>query len=571
MSQIKDFDEIYSDYLKSNKSIDDMDILKEDMTNLYEIIDPDNIIDTYSSDKIESLLQRIINNKDWEILLYLFDLELNYSYDLFKAEYIQTQVENLDYTKQWYEFLKKFYKNNNKNSMYIIYYIKNTRNEELFNTIFSENDIEQMVINNTRDFNFITTQLKSIPAITDLLKKYTISNKKKVDLKKQNNLPFQPNIRKDLIIEASTKYALLGKKLFEKCKTSQITFEEINERLSQLRRWNQGKTEWEDDFDHSEDDKDYLNSLLSPINLNTSFDDTPSSEEIDYFASVCGLTHDIVSIEDLFTYDWREKSIIYIDPKTNLQYIKVPKEGVIYHGMDIKYPFDMSRIPKYFGTLTTAYPYGFVSMKNARTAEQGKVIAFRLKRDILVLDISVIENWKILIPTENSAPKEVLIAAEECFNYKSNSDNILTRTSTTECDNIIYQYLLSLPQTSIADAAGARSQGKMTDEIVFVDSSKLELAGYELPYEIVMVNDLTSDNGVDCAFVIEARSSMNDRNFRLVTTLSEKDFREHKYQFAPEAGEKTFDNITPEQITKMRQQCMQRALGNFDIATIEEF
>jgi hypothetical protein len=212
--------------------------------------------------------------------------------------------------------------------------------------------------------------------------------------------------------------------------------------------------------------------------------------------------------------------------------------------MDIKYPFDISRIPKYFGTLTTAYPYGFVSLKNARSAEQGKVIAFRLKRDILVLDISVLENWKILIPTISFVPEEVLKAADECFYYKPNSDRkFISRTSSTECDNIIYQYLLSLPQTSIADAAGARSQGKMSDEIVFTDSYKLQSVGYELPYEIVMVNDLTYDKGVECAFVIEARSSVDDRNFRLVTSLSEKDFREHRMIFSPEAGEKTFNNI----------------------------
>ena len=85
-----------------------------------------------------------------------------------------------------------------------------------------------------------------------------------------------------------------------------------------------------------------------------------------------------------------------------------------------------------------------------------------------------------------------------------------------------------------------------------------------------MVNDLTYDKGVECAFVIEARSSVDDRNFRLVTSLSEKDFREHRMIFSPEAGEKTFDNITPEQLKQMRQQCMQRALGNFEIRMIED-
>jgi DNA-binding FadR family transcriptional regulator len=82
---------------------------------------------------------------------------------------------------------------------------------------------------------------------------------------------------------------------------------------------------------------------------------------------------------------------------------------------------------------------------------------------------------------------------------------------------------------------------------------------------------LTNNDGVECAFVIEARSSSDDRNFRLVTSLSEKDFREHRMIFSPEAGEKTFNNITSEQIKQMRQQCMQRSLGNFEITMIEEF
>ena len=568
------FDDIYNDYLNSNKSVDDVDITKKSFYEVYEEFEPDNPTSIYMDNKIKDFINHVIQNKDWEFLFYLFESEQDLGYDLFLASVIQKQVENLGFVQEWYEFIADFYKKSkNIKKQYIIIYVRDTNNEELFNTLFSDSDIDQMVKNKTEEYIFITRLLKKMPTIIEIFKKheeYHKELKSKNKSKNNNFLPFE-TITRDLKMDTTTKYALLGKKLFEKCKTSQATNEELIERLSQLRRWNQKKIEWEDSFEHSEDDNEYLNNLLQPIDLNIPFDTPATFSEVEHFANVCGLTRDTISIEDLFVYDWREKSIVYIDPKTNLQYIKIPKEGIIYHGMDIKYPFDMSRVPKYFGTLTTAYPYGFVSLKNARSAEQGKVIAFRLKRDILVLDISVIENWKILIPTESSAPKEVLIAAEECFNYKPNSDDILSRTSSTECDNIIYQYLLSLPQTSIADAAGARSQGRMTDEIVFTDSSKLELAGYELPYEIVMVNDLTSDNGVDCAFVIEARSTVDDRNFRLVTTLSEKDFRLHKYQFAPEAGETTFDNITPEQIKKMRQQCMQRALGNFEITMIEDF
>jgi hypothetical protein len=370
-------------------------------------------------------------------------------------------------------------------------------------------------------------------------------------------------------MDVSINYALLGKTLFEKCKTSQVTSEDISKRLTELRRWNQGKFDSDYDFSHTRNDKRYLNTLLEPINLNIPFDTPATSEEIKHFADVCGLTKDAVNVNDLFTYDWIEKATQYIDPKTNLQYLKVPKGAVLYHGMDIKYKFDVSRVPKYFGILTTAYPYGFVSLKNRRTLEQGKVIAFRLKEDILVLDVSVVENWKILIPTEDSAPKEIIESAEDCFNYKPNSSDKIVRSSTTKCDNIIYEYLLSLPQTSIASAAGARSQRRMTDEIVFTDSSKLEKVGYELPYEIVMLNVFDNeDSGMHCAFVIEARSNNDDRSFRLVTTLSEQDFREHPYIMSPDSGKPTFDDIPIKEAREMRKRCLQRALGNFKI---EEF
>ena len=307
----------------------------------------------------------------------------------------------------------------------------------------------------------------------------------------------------------------------------------------------------------------YLKKLLEPIDLNA----PESPEDILHFANICGLCKDSVNINDLFTDDWRKKASKYIDPETNLHYLKVPKETIIFHGMDIKYKFDASRVPKYFGTLPTAYPYGFVSLKNSRKAEKGKVIAFRLKEDILVLDIFELENWKILIPTELSVPKEVLEAADECFYYKPNSDRkFIARNSSTECDNIVYEYLLSLPQTSIASAAGALHQRGLTDEIVFTDSSKLQKVGYELPYEIVMLNDFTENVGrINCAFVIEARSNVGDRNFRLVTTLSEQDFREHRYQPIPYPGKRSFENLSRKQKREMRRQCLERALGNFEI------
>ena len=370
-------------------------------------------------------------------------------------------------------------------------------------------------------------------------------------------------------MEMSTKYALLGKKLFDKCKTSQATSDEIKERLKHLRMWNQDEVEWEDEFSHKPiSDKRYINKLLAPINLDIPFDTPATESEILHFAEVCGLTRDTVDITDLFTYDWRANATEYIDPSTGIQYLKVPKGAVIYHGMDIKYPFDKTRIPKYFATVPTAYSYAFVSLKNNRTAEEGKVVPFRLKEDILVLNITSLENWKILMPTEENVPEDVLREADESFNYKPNSGRSkIGRDSTTKGDNIVYEYILSLPQTSIAAAAGSRGG---FEEIVFTDISKLEKVGYELPYEIVMVNDLTkSEGGIQCAFAIEARATADDPSFKLVATLSQQEFRE-KLGFSTEAGKTTFEGLTEEQIKMLRQKCLERALGNFEITVIKK-
>ena len=362
-----------------------------------------------------------------------------------------------------------------------------------------------------------------------------------------------------------TRYALLGKKLFNKCKTSQATSEEISERLSHLRKWNQGKIDEDDNFYHSEEyDKNYLNKLLAPIDLKVPFDTPATQSELQHFAEVCGLTRDAVDVTDLFTYDWRKHATEYIDPSTGLQYFKVPKGAILYHGMDIKYPFDITRVPKYFARLPTAYPYGFVSAKNNRSVEGGKVVPFRLKEDILVLNITSLENWKILMPTEENVPEDVLREADESFYYIPNSDRkFIGRTSTTKGDNVIYNYILSLPQTSIASAAGSRGGH---EEIVFTDVSKLEKVGYELPYEIVMVNDLSREDDIECAFAIEARATTNDPSFRLVATLSEQEFRAGRYGFSPKEGETTF-NISHKEKNELRKKCLQRALGNFEAIT----
>lgn len=364
-------------------------------------------------------------------------------------------------------------------------------------------------------------------------------------------------------METSTKYALLGKKLFDKCKTSQATSDEIKERLTHLRKWNQGYIDSDEDFKHEKRDKNYLNKLLAPINLDIHFDTPATESEIKHFAEVCGLTRDIVDVTDLFTYDWRDNATEYIDPSTGLKYLKVPKGAILYHGMDIKYPFNTTIMPKYFATLHVAYPYGFVSRKNSRTAEQGKVVPFRLKEDILVLIITSLDNWKILMPTEENVPEDVLREADESFYYKPNSDRgFIGRDSTTKGDNIVYNYILSLPQTSIAAAAGSRTGHQ---EIVFTDASKLEKVGYALPYEIVMVNSLSSEFGIECAFAIEARATADDPSFRLVAALSEDDFR-YKYGPSAEPGKKTF-NISYKEEVELRKKCLQRALGNIEVIT----
>ena len=364
-------------------------------------------------------------------------------------------------------------------------------------------------------------------------------------------------------MEVSTKYALLGKKLFDKCKTSQASSDEIKERLTHLRKWNQGYIASDEDLKHEKRDKNYLKKLLGPINLDIHFDTPATESEIKHFAEVCGLTRDTVDVTDLFTYDWRDNATEYVDPSTGLKYLKVPKGAILYHGMDIKYPFDTTIMPKYFATLHVAYPYGFVSRKNSRTAEQGKVVPFRLKEDILVLIITSLDNWKILMPTEDNVPEDVLREADESFYYKPNSDRgFIGRDSTTKGDNIVYNYILSLPQTSIAAAAGSRTGH---EEIVFTDASKLEKVGYALPYEIVMVNSLSSEFGIECAFAIEARATADDPSFRLVAALSEDDFR-YKYGPRAEPGKKTF-NISYKEEVELRKKCLERALGNVKVIT----
>lgn len=80
-----------------------------------------------------------------------------------------------------------------------------------------------------------------------------------------------------------------------------------------------------------------------------------------------------------------------------------------------------------------------------------------------------------------------------------------------------------------------------------------------------MLNSLSSDFGIECAFAIEARSTVDDPSFRLVATLSENEFR-YKYGPRAEPGKKTF-NVSYEEEVELRKKCLERALGNVEVIT----
>ena len=189
---IKSFKEFYIDYLNSSKSEDDKILLEDEFAKLFEDFDPDDLKPIFRADKIKAVLHLVVENKDWRFLFYLYEL----SSELFTASEIQLQTEDLGFIKEWYDYLKDFYKNVRDNSnTSVIFYIKETSNEDLFNLIFSESDIEQMTKNNTEEYFFITRQLRSIDSIIDLFKKYTTYGNKELDLicktKENQFLPFE--------------------------------------------------------------------------------------------------------------------------------------------------------------------------------------------------------------------------------------------------------------------------------------------------------------------------------------------------------------------------------------------
>ena len=100
-SVLKSFEEIYIDYLNSSKSEDDIIAREEEFYKIYEKYDPDDIKPLFSADKIEAVINRVIENKDWSFLIFIHQLDT----DLFNAINIQSQIEKLNLKNEWYEYL----------------------------------------------------------------------------------------------------------------------------------------------------------------------------------------------------------------------------------------------------------------------------------------------------------------------------------------------------------------------------------------------------------------------------------------------------------------------------------
>ena len=52
------FDDIYNDYLNSNKSVDDVDIAKKSFYEVYEEFEPDNPTSIYLENKIKDFINK---------------------------------------------------------------------------------------------------------------------------------------------------------------------------------------------------------------------------------------------------------------------------------------------------------------------------------------------------------------------------------------------------------------------------------------------------------------------------------------------------------------------------------
>jgi hypothetical protein len=201
-STLKPFDEIYNDYLKSGKTDNDKLQRNKDIKELYEKYDIDNPDPIF--DSADTLLDIVINEKDWEFLYYLIDIELEIALELFFPTAIQGKIENASLEQEWYNFLKDYYhKNINDDNVYVIIYINFTQNLDLFKMLFTESDFENMVKNNTKEYQSILRHLKNKPSFIGLLRKYMDYDSKELDLicKSDENqyLPFE-NISYNIII-----------------------------------------------------------------------------------------------------------------------------------------------------------------------------------------------------------------------------------------------------------------------------------------------------------------------------------------------------------------------------------
>jgi|694.fasta_scaffold38874_3 hypothetical protein len=198
---LKPFDEIYNDYLKSSKSEDNKLQLNKDIQEVadkYDVNNPDPIFDS-----AETLLNIVIKEKDWDFLYYLLALDLELGYELFYPQTIQRHVQDAGLEDEWYDFLKDYYHSSKDNTDNIILYISYSMNINLFKKIFSKSEIQNMVQNNTPEYQKLLRIIRNRPEFSSLFRKYMDYDSKELDLicKSDENqyLPFE-NISYNIII-----------------------------------------------------------------------------------------------------------------------------------------------------------------------------------------------------------------------------------------------------------------------------------------------------------------------------------------------------------------------------------
>lgn len=191
---LKPFDEIYKEYLLTSKTDTDKLQRNEAIKNMYKQYDIDNPDPIF--DSADDLLNLVIAEKDWDFLYYLVKLEFDISFELFFPKSIQEKVEDDGLEKDWYDYLKDSYKKNIDNhNMYIIDYMNMSYNLDLFDMLFSESDLEQMVKNNTTEYQNLLRRFRNKSSFISRFRKYLTFESKELDLicKSDENhyLPFE--------------------------------------------------------------------------------------------------------------------------------------------------------------------------------------------------------------------------------------------------------------------------------------------------------------------------------------------------------------------------------------------